>query len=184
MGRFIDAKLQVEGKEAYLRGREALELEFRPVLEAAGKIETARAAYQTQLQTLAVDAAFLAHFVDSKDASMAGVPRDLGAFSLRSQVRDCLKTMALDNDGSVLIESAGLAALMGISTGRLNEIAGRSSASQPAVPHRATSSQVIDLYCDSKILEGHGTHPKRWPCWMTRSSSPEPRLTQTSSATS
>jgi hypothetical protein len=156
MGRFIDAKLQVEGKEAYLRGREALELEFRPVLEAAGKIETARAAYQTQLQTLAVDAAFLAHFVDSKDASMAGVPRDLGAFSLRSQVRDCLKTMALDNDGSVLIESAGLAALMGISTGRLNEIAGRSSASQPAVPHRATSSQVIDLYCDSKILEGHG----------------------------
>ncbi|MFX8218963.1 hypothetical protein ABTL11_19290, partial [Acinetobacter baumannii] len=36
MSSFIDAKLQVESKEAYLEGREALEAELRPVLDAAG----------------------------------------------------------------------------------------------------------------------------------------------------
>ncbi|MFN3628908.1 MAG: hypothetical protein ACK4XK_02435, partial [Casimicrobiaceae bacterium] len=156
MGSFIEAKLQVETKEAYLNGRQALEGEFRPVMDAADKIEVARVAYQTQLQTLAVDAAFLTRFADARDTRMPGVPRDLAEFSLDAKVRDCLKAMVLDKDGSILIESAGLAALLGIPTGRLNESAGRTSASQAAIPHQATSAQVIDLYCDSKIPESHG----------------------------
>ena len=156
MSSFIDAKLQVENKEAYLKGREVLEAELRPVLDAAGKIEQAWSAYQTQLQTLAVDAAILARFVDKKDSRMPGVPNSLGEFSLSAKVRECLKSMVLDKDGSVLIESSGLAALLGQSTGHLNQLAGRVTATKGAIAHHSSSSQVIDLYCDSKISEGHG----------------------------
>lgn len=156
MSSFIDAKLQVENKEAYLKGREVLEAELRPVLDAAGKIEQAWNAYQTQLQTLAVDAAFLALFVDKKDSRMPGVPNSLGEFSLSAKVRECLKSMVLDKDGSVLIESSGLAALLDQSTGHLNQLASRITATKGAVANHSASSQVVDLYCDSKILEGHG----------------------------
>ncbi len=80
MSSFIDAKLQVESKEAYLEGREALEAELRPVLDAAGKIEDAWNAYQTQLQTLAVDAAFLTRFVDKKDPGCQAYPTPWESF--------------------------------------------------------------------------------------------------------
>ena len=160
MSSFIDAKLQVESKESYLKGREALEAELRPVLDAAGKIEDTWNAYQTQLQTLAVDAAFLAHFVDDKDSRMAGIPNALGEFSLSVTVRNCLKAMVLDKDGSVLIESSGLAALLGLPTGHLNQFAGRVSATKGAVSTHWTSSQVIDLYCDIKDSEGRGGQRK------------------------
>ena len=63
--------------------------------------------YQTQLQSLAVDAAFLARFFDKKDSRMPGVPHGLGEFSLSAKVRECLRAMVLDKDGSVLIEATG-----------------------------------------------------------------------------
>lgn len=160
MNSFIDAKLQVESKEAYLQGREVLETEFRPVLVAAGKIEEAWSAYQTQLQTLAVDAAFLTRFVDDKDSRVPGVPNSLGEFSLSAKVRECLKAMVLDKDGSVLIESSGLAALLGQTTGHLNQLASRVTTTKGAVSTHSVSSQVIDLYCDIKDLEGRGGQRK------------------------
>lgn len=160
MSSFIDAKLQVESKEAYLEGREALEAELRPVLDAAGKIEDAWNAYQTQLQTLAVDAAFLTRFVDKKDSRVPGVPNALGEFSLGAKVRQCLKAMVLDKDGSVLIESSGLADLLEQTTGHLNQLAGRVTATKGAVASHSVSSQVIDLYCDIKDSEGRGGQRK------------------------
>lgn len=169
MGTLIDAKLQVEGKEAYLKGREALEIEFRPVLDAARKIEITAGAYQTQLQTLAVDAAFLARFARSREARMPGVPRTLDEVSMNAKVRDCLKAMVLDKDGSVLIESSGLAVLLNLKTGRLNEIADRSSASLSTIPSCTASSQAIDLYCDIKDNEGRGGQRKALRFYELRS---------------
>lgn len=112
--------------------------------------------YQNPLQSLAVDAAFLARFVDKKDSRMPGFPNGLGEFSLSAKVRECLRAMVLDKDGSVLIESSGLTALLGQSTGHLNQLAGRVTATKGAVAHHFPISQVVDLYCDSKFLEGHG----------------------------
>ena len=156
MNRFIDAKLLVEKKRTYLERREALEGEFRPVIEAAGKIQFAQAEYQTQLQRLAVDAAFLTRFTESRDSRIPGVPRALGELTLDSKVSDCLQSMVLDKDGSLLIESSGLASLLGVSTGRLNEIAGRKFATRDAIDPTPTSSQAIEIERDSKMLEGHG----------------------------
>lgn len=160
MNSFIDAKLQVEAKETYLKGREELQKELQPVLDVAGKIEIAWTAYQTQLQTLAVDAAFLARFADDKDARMPGVPKAPGEFSLSAKVRDCLKAMVLDKDGSLLIESSGLAALLGLPTGHLNQLAGRVTTTKGAVANQSPSSQVIDLYCDIKDSQGRGGQRK------------------------
>ena len=116
--------------------------------------------YQTQLQSLAVDAAFLARFFDKKDSRMPGVPHGLGEFSLSAKVRECLRAMVLDQDGSVLIESSGLAALLGQSTGHLNQLAGRVTATKGAVANHSISSQVFDLYCDIKDSEGRGGQRK------------------------
>jgi hypothetical protein len=112
------------------------------------------------LQSLAVDAAFLARFVDKKDSRMPGVPNGLGEFSLSAKVRECLKAMVLDKDGSVLIESSGLAALLGQSTGHLNQFAGRVTTTNSAVFDHPISSQVVDLYCDIKDSEGRGGQRK------------------------
>lgn len=116
--------------------------------------------YQTQLQSLAVDAAFLARFVDKKDSRMPGFPNGLGEFSLSAKVRECLRAMVLDKDGSVLIESSGLAALLGQSTGHLNQLAGRVTVTKGAVASHSISSQVVDLYCDIKDSEGRGGQRK------------------------
>ncbi|WP_426683523.1 hypothetical protein ABFU84_02160 [Xanthomonas translucens pv. undulosa] len=160
MNRFIDAKLDVEKKRGYLERREALEGEFRPVIEAAGKIQLAQTEYQTQLQRLAVNAAFLARFTQSPDARMPGVPRPLDELALDPKVRDCLQSMVLDKDGSLLIESSGLAGLLVLSTGHLNQLAARSSTTRVAVIPSVVSSQAIDFYCDIKISEGHGGRRK------------------------
>ncbi|MGL1236423.1 hypothetical protein ACSTKT_23825, partial [Vibrio parahaemolyticus] len=73
-----------------------------------------------------------------------GVPNALGEFSLGAKVRQCLKAMVLDKDGSVLIESSGLADLLEQTTGHLNQLAGRVTATKGAVASHSVSSQVID----------------------------------------
>lgn len=160
MNRFIDAKLQVEGKRAYLERRGVLETEFRPVVEAGGKIQDADTEYQGQLQRLAVEAAFLARFTDAREGRMPGVPRQLDELPLPPEVRDCLKSMALDKDGSLLIESSGLAGLLGLSTGRLNELASRKFTTREAVSYIPATSQLIEFKRDIKVSEGGGGQRK------------------------
>lgn len=160
MNRFIGAKLQVERKRAYLERREAMEAQFQPVLEAAGGIRAADLHYQNQLQRLATDAAFLERFATSKQGRLRGVPRPLSELSFNPDVRACLEAMVLDKDGSVLIESAGIARLLGVPTGHLNQLASRQSASRSAVSATAASAQVLDLYCDIKISGGSGGRRK------------------------
>lgn len=50
--------------------------------------------------------------------------------------------------------------LLDLSTGHLNQLAGRESTTKGIVAHQAVSSQVVDLYCDSKISEGHGAQKR------------------------
>ncbi|PZQ31858.1 MAG: hypothetical protein DI562_04650 [Stenotrophomonas acidaminiphila] len=156
MNRFIDAKLLVEKKRAYLERREALEGEFRPVIDAAGKIQIAQTEYQTQLQRLAVDAAFLVQFTDSRNGRMPGVPRPLVELTLDPKVSACLQSIVLDMDGSLLIESSGLAGLLEMNTGRLNELASRKFATREAIAPTPTSSQLIEFKRDIKDSEGRG----------------------------
>lgn len=164
MTRFIDAKLKVERKQAYLQQREALEAQFEPVLEAAQSIQTAHGDYQRQLQQLARDAAFLDHFGGHRRATLAGVPPRLDSLPFDADVKQCLSGMAVDMDGSVIIADDVLARILGQSTGHLNESAERSPANRETVRFHSASSQVIDFACGIKISDGSGGRRKavRW----------------------
>lgn len=164
MNRFTDAKLGVERQAAYLAGREALEVEFRPVIDAGSRIQGAEADFQMRLQGLAVDAAFLTRFTRARDGRMSGVPRPLEELTLTPEVRNCLKSMVLDKSGQVLIDADGMGQLLGMSAGHLNELATRAVTLRGAVPSAPTSSQVIDFRSDIKIPGGVGgnRHSRRF----------------------
>jgi hypothetical protein len=162
MTRFIDAKLAVEAKEAYVKRRTAMEVEFQPVLEAASAIQGAESSFQNKLQALAVDSAFLKRFVLERDGRIPGAPRPLAELTFAAGIKECLEGMVLDKDGTILIEGAALATLLGLNTGHLNQLAARVTGPKPAIPTSPTSSQVIDLYCDIKISEGAGGRRKAY----------------------
>lgn len=156
MTRFIDAKLKVERKQAYLQRREAMEAEFAPVLSAADAIEEAQSNYQRQLQGLSRDAAFLERFAGAGGSALPGVPRNPASANVAAGVKQCLVGMALDKDGTVLIADDALAQSLGLSTGHMNQLATRGSASRDSISPYPASSQVIVFACDSKFSEGYG----------------------------
>ena len=160
MTRFIDAKLKVEQKAAYLERRRALEAEFEPVLGAAIAIEGAQLAYQGQLSVLGLDAAFFDRFAGSGGSLLLGMPLDPKELHQPAAVKKALRGMAVDKDGSLLISDSALAELLGLNSGHVNQLADRSSANRPSVSQYAASSQVLDFNCDIKILEGAGGRRK------------------------
>lgn len=160
MTRFIDAKLQVEKKAAYLARRQALEAEFEPVLAAAVAIEGAQAAYQRQLSILGLDAAFFDRFAGSGGTLLLGMPMDPAELPQPAIIKKALLGMAVDKDGSLLISDSALAELLAMKSGHLNELADRSSATRVPVSRFAASSQVLDFNCDIKISEGFGGRRK------------------------
>lgn len=160
MTRFIDAKLKVEQKAAYLERRRALEAEFEPVLGAAVAIEGAQIAYQRQLSALGLDAAFFDRFAGSGGSLLLGIPSDPKGLHQTAVIKKSLLGMAVDKDGSLLISDSALAELLGMSSGHLNQLADRTSANRPPVSQFAASAQVLDFNCDIKISEGAGGRRK------------------------
>ena len=160
MTRFIDAKLKVEQKAAYLERRRALEAEFEPVLGAAVAIEGAQIAYQRQLSALGLDAAFFARFAGSGASPLLGMPLDPKGLRQTAVIKKSLSGMAVDKDGSLLISDSALAELLGMSSGHLNQLADRTSANRPPISRFAASSQVLDFNCDIKISESFGGRRK------------------------
>ena len=160
MTRFIDAKLKVERKQTYLQGREAMEAEFAPVLAAGEAIEQAESGYHLQLRGLDSDAALLERFAALGDTAMPGIPRYPADASLTAEVKQCLAGMALDKDGSVVITDEALAQMLGLTTGRLNELAAKKSAVREPIGFHPASSQVIEIKRDIKFSDAYGGRRK------------------------
>lgn len=160
MTRFIDAKLKVERKQTYLLGREAMEAEFAPVLAAGDAIEQAESGYHKQLRGLGSDVALLERFAGQGDAAFPGVPLDPTDANVPVEIKRYLASMALDKDGSVIVTDDALAQMLGLTTGRLNELAGRGSVTRAPVAAHPASAQLIDFNCDIKFSDGYGGRRK------------------------
>lgn len=153
MYRFIEAKLNVEKKQRYLDQREQAEKEFEPVRQAADAIGAAEHEYLTCLNDLGKDAAFLHHF--GAEGGM-GIPRAAATVNVNADLRALLNGMAVDHDGTLLVQDVALAQITAQTTGHLNQLARRTSGSRRAIQPFVVSSQVIDFNCDSKISDGYG----------------------------
>jgi hypothetical protein len=158
MYRFIEAKLNVEKKQRYLDQREEAEKEFVPVRQAADDIGVAEREYASRLSDLTKDAAFLQHF--GAPGGMPGIPRSVDGSGAKDELREFLNGMAIDHDGTLLVQDAALAKLTGQTTGNLNLDARRSSSSRRPVQPYAASAQVIDFDCNIKTSEGSGGRRK------------------------
>lgn len=138
-----DALVNINLRQHELNDAEAALTKFEPVEAKARDVIDANAAYEEELSSVIQDAAIVhALTVRNPIPGMPAIPRD-ALWRKDAKLIAILSSLVIDKRAGVLITDHGLAKLLGMDTGRLNQQAQRSHVT-PAV----IGSQVIEISCD------------------------------------
>lgn len=142
-----DALVDISMRQRELDDAKAALIKFEPVEARAKEVIEVNTAYEAELASVVRNAAVI-HVLAIKNP-VPGMPKasSVQQWSKDNRLLEALSCLVIDKREGVLIKDEGLACLIGISTGKLNEVA-----FDRRVEKRFGVSQPIDLTGDIKSI--------------------------------
>jgi hypothetical protein len=153
LSQIVNSEREMSRKKANLEQREsAITVDLKPVVDAAGKANSAGEKLQTALRVVKKDVALLHHFGSQDSANVVlGLPRPIRSLVRLSEqdarIHKALKGMVIQRDDGIVIVDKTLAELAGIDVRVITQISDRKKISSSSL-----NSHVIDFACDFENL--------------------------------